>query len=105
MSSYQPATLVKMVENEPTSDEIEGEALIFISRDEHGGMVASGTFKSTSERLRSVGSGTLFLYEGLAFEEGNKRHEIRAVMFVQGGQHDLYELEAYTEPVIVQKLM
>lgn len=103
MSSYQPAILVKMVENEPTSDEIKGEALILISRDEHGGMVASGTFKSTSERLCSLASDALFLYEGLAFEEGNKRHEIRAVMFVQGNQDDLYELEAYTKPVIVHK--
>jgi hypothetical protein len=105
MSSYQPAILIEMVENEPASDEIEGEAVILISRNEHGGMEASGTFRSTDRRLqdRERLPKLLFQYEGVAFE-GNRRHEIRAVMVVRSSQGELYELEASTEPVIVQRL-
>ncbi len=106
ISSYQPAILIEMVENEPKSDKIEGEALSLISIDERGGMVASGTFKSSDERLRDLEnlSGKLFQYKGLAFEEGSRRREIRAVMFIKGSDGDLFELESNTEPVIVQRL-
>ncbi len=85
MSSYQPAVLIGMVENEPAGDEIEGEAVILISRNERGGMEASGTFRSTDERLQDSKRlpKLLFQYEGVAFE-GDKRYEIRAVVFVKG---------------------
>lgn len=105
MSSYQPAVLIGMVENEPAGDEIEGEAVILISRNERGGMEASGTFRSADERLQDSKRlpKLLFQYEGVAFE-GDKHYEIRAVVFVKGSQGGLYELEASTEPVIVQRL-
>lgn len=105
MSSYQPALLVEMIDGEPTSSEIEGEAIILISRNDHGGLEASGTFKSTDERLQNPEriQNMPFQYEGLAFE-GNKPYEIRAVVFVKDSGGDLYEIEASTEPVIVQKL-
>jgi hypothetical protein len=105
MSSYQPALLVVMVENEPAGDEIEGEAVVLISRNERGGMEASGTFRSTDERLHDPERlpKLLFQYEGAAFE-GDRRYEIRALMVVKRSQGELYELEASTEPVIVQRL-
>lgn len=105
MSSYQPAVLIEMVENEPAGDEIEGKAVILISRNERGGMEASGTFRSADERLQDSKRlpKLLFQYEGVAFE-GDKHYEIRAVVFVKGSQGELYELEASTEPVIVQRL-
>ncbi len=104
MSSYQPAVLIGIVENEPAGDEIEGEAVILISRNERGRMEASGTFRGTDEHLQDSKRlpKLLFQYEGVAFEE-DKRYEIRAVMFVKGSQGKLYELEASTEPVIVQR--
>ncbi len=105
MSSYQPAILVEMIEDEPAGDEIEGEAVILISRDERGSMEASGTFKSADRRLQDSRrlSKLLFQYEGSAFEE-NRRYEIRALMAVRSSRGDLYELEAGTEPVVVQRL-
>ncbi len=42
-----------MVENEPAGDEIEGEAVILISRNERGGMEASGTFTPYDRGARS----------------------------------------------------
>ncbi len=105
MSGYQPAILVELVENEPTSEEIRGEAVVLISRNDHGSMEASGTFRSAdvrlqdSERLPTM----LFQYEGLAYE-GNRRHEIRAVMVVKDGYGELYELEAYTVAIAMQEL-
>lgn len=106
MSSYQPAILIEIVDDEPVADEIEGEALILISRNDRGGMEASGTFKSKDERLRNLSrlSSMVFQYEGVAFEEGNKRHEIRALMFIKSSDGELFELEASTEPVVVQRL-
>jgi hypothetical protein len=105
MSSYQPAVLIGMVENEPAGDEIEGEAVILISRDERGKMEASGTFRSADRRL--LNSERLpklrFQYEGVAFD-GDRRHEIRSLMAVRSGQDELYELEASAEPVVVQRL-
>jgi hypothetical protein len=105
MSSYQPALLVRIVENEPAGDEIEGEAVILISRNERGGMEASGTFRSTDERLHDPERlpKLLFQYEGPAFE-GSRRYEIRALMAVKSSHGELYELETSTEPVIVQRL-
>jgi hypothetical protein len=105
MSSYQPAVLIGMVENEPAGDEIEGEAVILISRNERGSMEASGTFRSADKRLqdRERLPKLLFQYEGSAFE-GNRRYEIRATMAAKSSQGELYELEASAEPVIVQRL-
>lgn len=105
MSSYQPAILIGMVENEPAGDEIEGEAVILISRNERGGIEAFGTFRSVDRRLKDPERlpGLLFQYEGVAFE-GDKRYEIRALMALKSSQGELYELEASTEPVVVQRL-
>lgn len=105
MSNYQPAILIGMVENEPSGDEIKGEAVVLISRNERGGMEASGTFRSTDERLRDPERlpKLLFHYEGPAFE-GNRRYEIRTTMVVKSHQEELYELEANMEPVVVQRL-
>ncbi len=105
MSSYQPAILIGMVENEPSGDEIKGEAVVLIFRNERGGMEASGTFKSADRRLQDSKRlpKLLFQYEGVAFE-GDKRYEIRAVMAVRSSRGGLYELEASTEPVVVQRL-
>ena len=105
MSSYQPAVLIGMVENEPSGDEIKGEAVVFISRNERGSMEASGTFKSADRRLQDSKRlpKLLFLYEGVAFE-GDKRYEIRAFVVVRSSRGGLYELEASTEPIVVQRL-
>lgn len=105
MSSYQPAILIGMIENEPAGDEIEGEAVILISRNERGGMGASGRFRSTDRRLKDPERlpKLLFQYEGVAFE-GDKRYEIRALMVVRSSRGELYELEASTEPVVVQRI-
>jgi hypothetical protein len=48
-------------------------------------MEAFGTFRSTDERLQDSKRlpKLLFQYEGVAFE-GDKRYEIRAVVFVKG---------------------
>ncbi|CAA9382847.1 MAG: hypothetical protein AVDCRST_MAG93-9291 [uncultured Chloroflexia bacterium] len=105
MSSYQPAILVEIVENEPAGDEIEGEAVILISRDERGSMEASGTFRSADRRLQDSKRlpRLLLQYEGMAVE-GDKCYEIRALMVVRSSLGGLYELEASTEPVVVQRL-
>ena len=105
MSNYQPAILIVMVENEPSGDEIKGEAVVLISRNERGGMEASGTFRSTDEQLLDPERlpKLLFHYEGPAFE-GNRRYEIRTTMVVKSHQEELYELEANMEPVVVQRL-
>lgn len=104
MSSYQPAILIGMVGNEPSGGEIEGEAVVLISRNERGVMEASGTVRSTDERLRYPERlpKLLFQYEGPAFE-GNRRYEIRTTMVVKSHQEELYELEASMEPVVVQR--
>lgn len=64
MFSYQPAILIEMIEDEPAGDEIEGEAVILISRDERGGMEASGRFRSADRRLKDPERlpGLLFQY-------------------------------------------
>lgn len=105
MSSFQPAVLLGMVENEPAGDEIEGEAVILISRNERGNMEASGTFRSADRRLQDPKRlpKLRFQYEGSAFE-GSRRYEIRAVMALRSSHGELYELEASTEPVVVQRL-
>ena len=78
---------------------------MWVSRNERGGMDASGTFKTAGPPLTEGEQlqGRVFQYEGPAYEAG-KAHEIRAVIFVVSVQGDLYELEALTEPVVVQKV-
>ncbi len=84
---------------------MNGQAIMWISRDERGGMEASGTFKTSGAPLPGGGQlqGRVFQYEGPAYEAG-KAYEIRAVVFVVSVHGDLYELEALTEPVVVQKV-
>ena len=78
---------------------------MWISRNEHGGRDASGTFKTAGAPLTGGEQlqGRAFQYEGPAYEAG-KASEIRAVVFVVSVQSDLYELEALTEPVVVHKV-
>ena len=78
---------------------------MWISRNEHGGRDASGTFKTAGEPLTGGGQlqGRAFQYEGPAYE-ADKAYEIRTVVFVVSVHGDLYELEALAEPVVVQKV-
>lgn len=105
MSSFQPAILIELIDDEPSGTETSGQAIMWISRDERGGMDASGTFKTEGTPLTADEQlqGRAFQYEGPA-DEGGKASEIRAVVFVVSVHGDLYELEALTEPVVVQKV-
>ena len=105
MSSFQPAILIEMIDHEPSGIETSGQAIMWISRNEHGGMDASGTFKTAGAPLTGGEQlqGRAFQYEGPAYEAG-KASEIRAVVYVVSVHGDLCELEALTEPVIVQKV-
>ena len=104
MPSFRPATLIELIDHEPSGDDINGEAIMWISRNERGGMDASGTFRSKDARLDDDGhlSDRSFQYEGPAYE-ATREHEIRVLVFVVSVQGELYELEALTEPVVVQK--
>ena len=105
MSSFRPAILIEMIDHEPSGKETSGQAIMWISRNEHGGMEASGTFKTAGAPLPGGGQlqGRAFQYEGPAYEAG-KEYEIRAVVVVVSVHGDLYELEALAEPVVVQKV-
>ena len=104
MTSFYSAFLIEIVDREPSGDEIGGEAIMWISRNERGGMDASGTFRSNDARLNDDGhlSDRSFQYEGLAYEAARK-HEIRVLVYIVSVHGNLYELEALTEPVVVQK--
>ena len=105
MTSFYSAVLIEIVDHEPSGDDIGGEAIMWISRNERGGMDASGTFRSKDARLADDGhlSDRSFQYEGPAYE-ATREHEIRVLVYVVSVQGDLYELEALTEPVVVQKV-
>ena len=105
MTNFYPAVLIEIVDHEPSGDDIHGEAIMWISRNERGGMKASGTFRSKDARLSDDGhlSDRSFQYEGLAYE-ATKECEIRVLVYVVSVQGDLYELEALTEPVVVQEV-
>ena len=105
MTRYQPALLIKLINDEPAGAEIEGEAIIFITRDERGGREASGSFKRADKPFQAAQRllDRLFQYEGSAFEQDN-RYELRATMVVTSSRGELCELETNSEPVIVQKL-
>ncbi len=105
VSSFQPAILIEMIDHEPSGKETSGQAIMWISRNEHGVMEASGTFKTAGAPLTGGEQlqGRMFQYEGPAYEAG-KAYEIRTVVFVVSVQGDLYELEALTEPVVVHKV-
>ncbi len=105
MPGFRPATLIELIDDEPSGKEIDGQAIMWVSRNERGSMEASGTFKiegapyAGEEQL----TGRAFQYEGLASEAG-KDHDIRALVLIVSVHGDLYELEALTEPVVVQKI-
>ena len=84
---------------------MNGQAIMWISRNERGGMEASGTFKTAGPPLTGGEQlqGRVFQYEGPAYE-ASRAYEIRAVVFVVSVQGDLYKLEALIEPVVVQKV-
>ena len=103
MPSFRPATLIELIDHEPSGREIDGQAIMRISRSERGSMEASGTFKAESALFKDQLEGRTFQYEGLAYE-ATKEDEIRVLVFVVSVQGDLYELEALTEPVVVQKV-
>ena len=105
MFSFQPAILIELIDHEPSGKEISGQAIMWISRNERGGMEAFGTFKTAGAPLTGGEQlqGRAFQYEGLAYEAG-KASEIRALVFVVSVHGDLYELETLTEPVVVQKV-
>lgn len=94
-----------MIGHEPSGKETNGQAIMWISRDERGGRDASGTFKIAREPLTEGEQlqGRVFQYEGPAYEAGTA-YEIRALVFVVSVHGDLYELEALAEPVIVQRV-
>ena len=83
MTSFYPAVLIEIAEHEPPGDEIHGEAIMWISCNERGGMEASGTFRSKDARLSDDGhlSDRSFQYEGLAYE-ATKECEIRVLVYI-----------------------
>lgn len=103
MPNFRPATLIELIDDEPSGRKIDGQAIMRISRNERGSMEASGTFKAEGALLKNRFEGRTFQYEGLAYE-ATKEDEIRVLVFVMSVQGDLYELEALTEPVVIYKV-
>jgi hypothetical protein len=102
MTEFQPAILVLMSGQEVGAIEVFGQAIVTIFRNAQGLRQASGTFRSSDERLGSLHESVSRTYEyrGVAYE-GSKQGEIAVAVSIKQHKDDLYEIEGDAEPIIL----